>query len=71
MQCYMDDPLMMVQGAPHEKQAVLAMILYTVHGTRLWAPAVIWKCRKGHKADLYWSEHRGRRAEQGDHTQPT
>lgn len=31
IQCYMDDPLMMVQRAPHERQAALAMILYTAH----------------------------------------
>ena len=31
IQCYMDDPFMVLQGPPHERQAILAMIIYTVH----------------------------------------
>ena len=31
IQCYMDDPLMVLQGPPHERQAILAMIIYTAH----------------------------------------
>ena len=29
IQCYMDDPLLMLQGPPHERLALLAMVLYT------------------------------------------
>ncbi|CAL1127091.1 unnamed protein product [Cladocopium goreaui] len=31
IQCYMDDPLMVLQGPVDERQAILAMLLYTAH----------------------------------------
>jgi len=61
IQCYMDDPLLMLQGTVGDG---------AVHSQRLWTSAFVLDGRKRHQAVLDRGDDRGRRAEQGDHLEP-
>ena len=69
IQCYMDDP---PDGSARAgRRAPSDPSHAAVHGPRLWPAIVLQQGRQGDQALLDRGQHRGRRAEQADHPQPS